>query len=134
MADDAIGTCCALWMTACIDVLAGICIDIVSVRRSCTETLCRCSAIIAYPSAASTTSPNAQQFERFVIARINIPLILIIPARSSILSICPVYIVPDSVHYMYRRFCFTLVNAFDSPFCQPLTPINPSRMPVTRRG
>ncbi|KAG2148865.1 hypothetical protein DEU56DRAFT_782559 [Suillus clintonianus] len=39
---DAVGTCCALGLTACCDVLAGICIDFMSMRHPCTEHLCSC--------------------------------------------------------------------------------------------
>ncbi|KAF9220619.1 hypothetical protein BS17DRAFT_786822 [Gyrodon lividus] len=41
--DEIIGTCCGLTVTACCDVLSGICIDFASIRHSCTETLCSCS-------------------------------------------------------------------------------------------
>ncbi|KAG8215864.1 hypothetical protein J3R82DRAFT_7821 [Butyriboletus roseoflavus] len=62
MFDQVIGTCCALAVTACLDVLTGICTDFSSTREyhlapvdgpdgdsgsvpehACTETLCRCS-------------------------------------------------------------------------------------------
>ncbi|KAF9005038.1 hypothetical protein BDQ17DRAFT_1353662 [Cyathus striatus] len=33
----------ALLATACCDVLGGICLDFISIRHSCTETLCRCN-------------------------------------------------------------------------------------------
>lgn len=33
MSDEVIGTCCALAITACLDVIAGICIDFLSVRE-----------------------------------------------------------------------------------------------------
>ncbi|KAH0835713.1 hypothetical protein J3R83DRAFT_9534, partial [Lanmaoa asiatica] len=45
MSDQVIGTCCALTITACLDVITGICLDFLSVRHSCTETLCHCSCL-----------------------------------------------------------------------------------------
>ncbi|KAF8130528.1 hypothetical protein EV363DRAFT_1166312 [Boletus edulis] len=42
MADEVVGTCCAIVATACLDVIAGICIDFMSVRHACTESLCQC--------------------------------------------------------------------------------------------
>ncbi|KAF8556651.1 hypothetical protein OG21DRAFT_1458854 [Imleria badia] len=45
MSDEVVGTCCAIIFTACLDVVTGICVDFMSVRHSCTETLCRCSCL-----------------------------------------------------------------------------------------
>ncbi|KAG1745025.1 uncharacterized protein EDB91DRAFT_1122154 [Suillus paluster] len=42
MSDELVGTCCALGLTACCDVLTGICLDFMSIRHSCTEHLCDC--------------------------------------------------------------------------------------------
>ncbi|KAF8839983.1 hypothetical protein BDN67DRAFT_969230 [Paxillus ammoniavirescens] len=43
MFDEIIGACCGFAITACCDTLSGICIDFISVRHACTETLCDCS-------------------------------------------------------------------------------------------
>ncbi|KAG1858519.1 hypothetical protein F4604DRAFT_1794481 [Suillus subluteus] len=39
---DALGTCCALGLTSCCDVMAGICFYFMSIRQ-CTEHLCSTS-------------------------------------------------------------------------------------------
>ncbi|KAN0078363.1 hypothetical protein V8E55_010420 [Tylopilus felleus] len=52
MLDQVIGPCCAIVATACIDVLAGICVDFTSVRHACTENLCRCSCLRRHTSDA----------------------------------------------------------------------------------
>ncbi|KAA1473344.1 hypothetical protein DENSPDRAFT_881969 [Dentipellis sp. KUC8613] len=44
MADDALGTCCAIALQACLDVCSGICTDLASVRHDCTQSLCACCA------------------------------------------------------------------------------------------
>ncbi|KAH7906673.1 hypothetical protein BJ138DRAFT_607934 [Hygrophoropsis aurantiaca] len=43
MCDDFFGTCCAVALTACCDVLTGICLDFTSIQHQCAQNLCSCS-------------------------------------------------------------------------------------------
>ncbi|KAH7925712.1 hypothetical protein BV22DRAFT_1010683 [Leucogyrophana mollusca] len=42
MSDDILGTCCALTLVACCDVVSGACLDFASIRHQCTQNLCSC--------------------------------------------------------------------------------------------
>ncbi|KAG2346094.1 hypothetical protein BDR05DRAFT_959663 [Suillus weaverae] len=53
---DALGTCCALGLTACCDVMAGICLDFMSIRHPCTEHLCISSCCSCRKAVDDTTS------------------------------------------------------------------------------
>ncbi|KAG1795669.1 uncharacterized protein HD556DRAFT_1235150 [Suillus plorans] len=39
---DALGTCCALGLTACCDVMTGICLDFMSIQHLCSCQCCSC--------------------------------------------------------------------------------------------
>ncbi|KAI1791558.1 hypothetical protein LXA43DRAFT_1010767 [Ganoderma leucocontextum] len=63
MSDDVVGSCCALAFAACYDVCVGICLDFLSIRHACTETLCSCRRRPSLESFPNEREPLIQSTE-----------------------------------------------------------------------